>query len=305
MVFGGSVRGMPRLRALKKPSDDGGAETMNTRPPVLQCLRGTTVRRTRLVTSSQRLGAGVASAFTLIELLVVIAIVAILAALLLPALAGAKERARRINCMNSMRQFSLAIQMYGSDNQQRVPSGAPNQPLPPDDDHLPVVSNATSNAIVQYTSTEQMMHCPSFGSWFIEEQANRSATEQSYGYVIGYNYHGGHANTPWPAPSVPNSGTWISPRKLTDKSSLVLLSDLNTWSPLYGQTFAPHGKGGAIRLGIDASNTSAGGASSAEIGAVGGNVGLLDGSVSWKTIQLMSVYRGSQQWGDNGCWAMW
>src|SRR3954452_16281570 len=88
--------------------------------------------------------------FTLIELLVVIAIIAILAALLLPSLVTAKERARRVNCKNSQRQFLLAIHMYGDDNVQRVPSGAPNAPNPADDDHLPVLSDATSNAIVHY-----------------------------------------------------------------------------------------------------------------------------------------------------------
>src|SRR5689334_6475670 len=94
-------------------------------------------------------------AFTLIELLVVIAIIAILAALLLPSLVSAKERARRVNCKNSQRQFLLAIHMYGDDNAQRVPSGAPNFPKPPDDDHLPVLSDATSNAIVHYLGTHQ------------------------------------------------------------------------------------------------------------------------------------------------------
>jgi prepilin-type N-terminal cleavage/methylation domain-containing protein len=243
-------------------------------------------------------------AFTLIELLVAIAIIAILAALLLPALTGAKERAMRASCKSSMRQFSLALHMYGDDNQQRLPSGAPNAPMAPDDDHLPVISNSTSNAIVRYTATAKVLHCPSFGDWFIKEQASRPFEERQYGYVIGYNYHGGHTNTPWPA--LPGqTARWISPQKLTEKADLVLLSDMNDWSPLYRRSFAPHGANGPIRKGIDPSNTSAGGMSSAAIGATGGNVGLLDGSVSWKNIGRMEIYRGSQQWENDGCWAMW
>jgi hypothetical protein len=79
---------------------------------------------------------------------------------------------------------------------------------------------------------------------------------------------------------------------------------MNDWSPGYGGTIVPHARAGSVQSD-DFANTGANGISSEQLGATGGNVGKMDGSTSWIGIRQMKLRRGSQQYGQDGCWAMW
>jgi type II secretory pathway pseudopilin PulG len=223
----------------------------------------------------------------LIELLVVIAIIAILAALLLPALSAAKEKSRRAACLNNIRQLALGSHLYGNDFDQKLPD-ATRSTIGRGTDSF------TGNAgweIGQYWTNgfgEKVLDCPNLYPIYTNRQSG-------IGIWLGYHYLGGHPGTPWPQTGQATA-VWISPQKLTDSPSLTLIADYTAWEATgAGSAFIPHGRNGPIAGPLNSSGSRAltgiNGKPPIRMGSRGGNVGLLDGSVNWKKIELMNIYR--------------
>lgn len=101
-------------------------------------------------------------AFTLIELLVVIAIIAILAALLLPSLSSAKQRAWTISCTSNLRQIGLGMRMFADDNNELYPESGTIVSWGINDVAPPTGSGQRGwmEQIFQYTQNTNVYHCP-------------------------------------------------------------------------------------------------------------------------------------------------
>ena len=244
------------------------------------------------------------------ELLVVVAIAGVLMALLLPALSNAKETSRRSVCNQNIHQVIIALLLYAGDDpdgQERLPDARGNM----GDYHSIVLSDVTFTKLVSYMSGgsnglggSNSLYCPNL----VHATGKMGGYDPNFGYTIGYSYL---AAAPLPNNVKGPDQGWMGPLKASGTGEVI--ADANYWSATPSQTFtvAPHTPSGSIVANFasfagsspahSVSTTPAAGTNSTAMGAVGGNIGSLNGSVIWQPIRSMKQYQASTD-GAFGNW---